>query len=374
MSDIVISGTGLYIPPFTVTNDELVDAYNAFVNRFNEEHAQEIAEGRREALPLSSSEFIEKASGIKSRYAMYKEGMLDIDRMKPKFPYASCDNDHELETVTMSVEAAKEAMARAGKTASDIDLVILSTANIQRSYPATAIEVQNRLGIQGFGYDMTVACSSATFGLINAYAAVKAGLANCALVVNPEFATPQVNLKSRDSHFIFGDGATAVIIERSDTCTSDCAFKILNTKQFTQFSNNIRCEGSYTDHCFDTLPYDRPFFQQEGRKVFKELLPLVTEFIEAQLTDNHLAASDLKRMWLHQANINMNMFAVKKLLGRLPEGNEAPVILDEFANVASSGSVIAFHRYQDDLVAGDKGIICSFGAGYSIGSLIVEKL
>ena len=79
-------------------------------------------------------------------------------------------------------------------------------------------------------------------------------------------------------------------------------------------------------------------------------------------------------MWLHQANINMNMFAVKKLLGRLPEGNEAPIVLDEFANVASSGSVIAFHRYQDDFVKGDKGLICSFGAGYSIGSLLVEKL
>ncbi|MEN9463932.1 MAG: hypothetical protein RL217_113 [Pseudomonadota bacterium] len=373
MSDIVISGTGLYIPPFSVSNDELVDAYNAYVTRFNDEHRADIDAGRIEALPLSSSDFIEKASGIKSRYAMYKEGMLDIERMKPVFPYASSENGHELETVTMSVAAAKEALARANKTAADIDLVILSTANIQRSYPATAIEVQQRLGIQGFAYDMTVACSSATFGLINAYMAVKAGIAKCALVVNPEFATPQVNLKSRDSHFIFGDGATAIVIERAETCTSTQAFKILDTKQFTQYSNNIRCEGSYTDHCFSDLPYDRPFFVQEGRKVFKELLPLVTNFIEEQLAKNHLAASDLKRMWLHQANLNMNMFAIKKLLGRLPEGLEAPIILDEFANVASSGSVIAFHRYQDDLKAGDKGLICSFGAGYSIGSLLVEK-
>ncbi len=374
MSDIVISGSGLYTPPYTVTNDELVDAYNAYVERFNHDNAAAIEADEVEALPLSSSEFIEKASGIKSRYAMHKEGMLDIDRMKPVFEPSTAENGKVLETVTMSVEAAKEAMARAHKTADDIDLVILATANIQRSYPATAIEVQQQLGIKGFGYDMTVACSSATFGLINAFAAVKAGIAKCVLVVNPEFATPQVNLKSRDSHFIFGDGATACIIEKSDTCTSEHAFKILDTKQFTQFSNNIRCEGSYTDHCFDDLSYDRPFFQQEGRKVFKELLPLVTNFIEEQLEDNKLSATDLKRMWLHQANINMNLFAVKKLLGRLPEGDEAPVILDEFANVASSGSVIAFHKYQDDFKAGDKGIICSFGAGYSIGSLIVEKL
>lgn len=374
MSDIVISGSGLFIPPHSVSNDELVGAYNAYVERFNQDNAKAIEAGTVEALETSTNEFIIKASGIKSRYAMYKEGMLDIDRMKPKFEPCSSENGKVLETVTMSVEAAKEAMARANKTADDIDLVILSTANIQRSYPATAIEVQQQLGIKGFAYDMTVACSSATFGLINAYMSVKAGIAKSVLVVNPEFATPQVNLKSRDSHFIFGDGATACVIESTDTCTSEHAFKILNTKQFTEFSNNIRCEGSYTDHCFDDLPEDRPFFKQEGRKVFKELLPLVTNFIEEQLDEAQLKAEDLKRMWLHQANINMNLFAVKKLIGRLPEGNEAPVILDEFANVASSGSVIAFHKYQDDFKTGDKGIICSFGAGYSIGGLIVEKL
>src|SRR5690606_29291212 len=179
---------------------------------------------------------------------------------------------------------------------------------------------------------------------------------------------------SRDSHFIFGDGATAVVIERQESCTSPHAFRILHTQQFTQFSDNIRCDGNYTDHCFDNLPYDRPFFRQEGRKVFKELLPLVTDFIEGQLATNELQPTDLKRMWLHQANINMNMFAVKKLLGRLPEGNEAPIVLDEFPSVASSGSVIAFDRYQDDFVTGANGLICSFGAGYSIGSLLVENL
>ena len=374
MSDIVISGSGLFIPPHIVTNDELVDAYNAYVNRFNTDNAAAIDAGTLEALPLSSSEFIEKASGIKARYAMYKEGMLDIDRMMPKFPMSTHDGEHTLEMVTMGAGAAKEAMQRANKRPEDIDMVIVTASNLQRHYPSISVEIQQTLGIQGFGFDMGIACSSATFGLITASAYIKGGLAKTVLVVNPEFATPQVNLKSRDSHFIFGDGATACVLELADTCTSASAFKILDTKQFTQFSQNIRCGQSYVDHCFDELPEDRPFFIQEGRKVFKELLPLVTNFLEEQLADNHLAASDLKRMWLHQANLNMNMFAVKKLLGRLPEDLEAPIILDEFANVASSGSVIAFHRFQDDFKPGEKGIICSFGAGYSIGSLLVEKL
>lgn len=373
MSDIVISGSGLFTPPYAISNDELVTAYNTYVTQFNEQHAAEIEAGQIEALSQSSSEFIEKASGIKSRYAMHKDGMLDPNIMKPVF--APCGEEQgELEVVTMGLAAAREAMARANKTAADIDLVIVATTNHQRPYPSIAVEIQQKLGIQGFAYDMGIACSSATFGLISAYASLKAGLARCALVVNPEFATPQINLKSRDSHFIFGDVATAVVLEAANTCTAPQAFKILNTKQFTQYSDNIRCDVSYTDHCFDNLPETRPYFIQYGKKVFKELLPLVTNFIEEQLEQNTLQATDLKRMWLHQANINMNMFAVKKLLGHLPENNEAPVVLDEFANTASAGSIIAFHRFHEDFSTGEKGLICSFGAGYSIGSLLVEKL
>ncbi|UXD88402.1 beta-ketoacyl-ACP synthase III [Thalassolituus hydrocarboniclasticus] len=372
MSDIVISGSGLFIPPFTITNDELVEAYNTYANRFNEEHADAIASGETEALPLSSSEFIEKASGIKARYAMYKDGIVNPDIMHPVFPMTQEGATPEM--VTMGVAAAREAMEQAGKTADDIDMIIVSSTFRQRDYPGMSVEIQRELGVKGFAYDMGIACSSATFGLINAYTALKAGTAKCVLFINPEFTTPGLDFRDRDSHFIFGDVATAAILEPEETATSKHAFRILSTRQFTQYSDNIRCDASYADHCFENVPDNRYAFKQQGRKVFKELLPLVTNFIESELADNKVEASALKRMWLHQANINMNLFAVKKLLGRLPEGDEAPVVLDEFANTASSGSVIAFHRYKDDFKTGDKGLICSFGAGYSIGSLLVEKL
>ncbi|GGY37498.1 beta-ketoacyl-ACP synthase III [Bacterioplanes sanyensis] len=372
MSDIVISGTGLFVPPHQITNDELVAAYNAYVERHNEQHAEAIAAGERQALSPSSSEFIEKASGIKARYAMYKDGIINPDIMHPVFEPTQKGRTPEM--VTMGIAAAKEAMAQANKKPEDIDLVIVSSTFRQRDYPGMAVEIQRDLGIQGSAYDMGIACSSATFGMINAFAALKAGIARCVLFVNPEFTTPGLNFKSRDSHFIFGDVATAAVLEPADTCTSEQAFRIVDTKQFTQYSDNIRSDASYADYCFEDLPEDRPFFKQEGRKVFKELLPLVTRFITEQLAENQLEPQSLKRMWLHQANINMNNFAVKKLLGRDPVGDEAPIVLDEFANTASSGSVIAFHRYKQDFEQGDKGLICSFGAGYSIGSLLVEKL
>ena len=99
--------------------------------------------------------------------------------------------------------------------------------------------------------------------------------------------------------------------------------------------------------------------------------------VSAHIKD-HLAALDLdaqqvRRFWLHQANLKMNQLIAKGVLGRVPDENEAPVVLDEFANTSSAGSVIAFHRHRDDLAAGDLGVICSFGAGYSVGSIIVRK-
>lgn len=372
MSEIVISGTGLFIPPHIITNDELVIAFNQYVDDFNTENASAIEAGDVEALSHSSSEFIEKASGIKARYAMYKDGIIDPKIMHPTF--AMTREGETPEIVQMGVAAAKDAMAQAGKTAADIDMVIVSSTFRQRDYPGMSVEIQRDLGIKGFAYDMGIACSSATFGLINAFTALKAGTAKCVLFVNPEFTTPGLDFKDRDSHFIFGDVATAAILEAEENASSEHAFRILNTKQFTEFSDNIRSDSSYADYCFDEVPANRYAFKQRGRKVFKELLPLIVTFLSEQLQDNELNAEDMKRMWLHQANINMNNFAVKKLLGRLPTEEEAPVVLDEFANTASSGSVIAFHKYKDDFVSGDKGVICSFGAGYSIGSLLVEKV
>src|SRR5690606_5452774 len=88
-----------------------------------------------------------------------------------------------------------------------------------------------------------------------------------------------------------------------------------------------------------------------------------------------IPVTEVSRFWLHQANLNMNMLIARKLLGRDPDlQKEAPVVLDEYANTSSAGSVIAFHKFQDDLPAGSLGVICSFGAHYSIGNLIILKL
>lgn len=372
MHKVVISGTGLYTPPFSISNDELVESFNSYVRSYNDQHAEAIAKGEIEPLSESSSAFIEKASGIKSRFVVDKEGILDPQRMVPRIPERSNEDWGVL--CEMAVHAAKEALQRAGRTAADIDGVIVACSNLQRAYPAVAIEVQAALGIQGFGFDMNVACSSATFGIQAAVNSVQLGQARAILMVNPEICTGHLNFRDRDSHFIFGDAATAVVVERADQATSKHQFDVVSTKLLTQFSNNIRNNFGFLNRAAEEGIGQRDkLFVQEGRKVFKDVCPMVAELIGEHLSQNDIPVGDVKRFWLHQANLNMNLLITRKLLGRDAESHEAPVILDTYANTSSAGSVIAFHKYQDDLPAGSIGVLSSFGAGYSIGSVILRK-
>lgn len=372
MHNVVISGTGLFTPANSISNAELVTAFNAYVQQFNADNAAAIERGEVEALSESSEAFIEKASGIKSRYVIDKTGILDPQRMTPRIPERS--NEEWSILCEMAVGAAKEALQRAGKTVSDIDGVILACSNPQRAYPAVAVEVQAALGINGWAYDMNVACSSATFGIQAATNAVQTGQARAILMVNPEICTGHLNFRDRDSHFIFGDAATAVIIERADLATSAYQWDVLGTKLITQFSNNIRNNFGFLNRCAEEgIGARDKLFVQEGRKVFKDVCPMVAELIAAHLAENQLNVADVKRFWLHQANLNMNLLIARKLLGRDAEPHEAPVILDTYANTSSAGSVIALHKYQDDLPAGALGVLSSFGAGYSIGSVILRK-
>ncbi len=372
MAKVVISGTGVFTPPYSISNEELVHSFNAYVEIFNAANKDAIESGAMEALHSSSAAFIYKASGIENRFVMNKEGILDPEIMCPRLPERS--NDEPSILAEMSVAAAQEALAQADKKPQDIDAVLVACSNLQRPYPAIAVEVQDLLGTQGFGFDMNVACSSATFGLKTAHDMVKSGGADCVLVVDPEICTGHLNFRDRDSHFIFGDVCTAIIIEREETCTADGAWEVVSTRLITKFSNNIRNNFGFLNRAAPDGAYavDK-LFMQEGRKVFKEVVPMVAALISGHLLDEGLDTANLRRMWLHQANKSMNDFIGKKVLGRAPSVEESPNILKDYANTSSAGSIVAFSKYNQDLNEGDLGVICSFGAGYSAGSVIVRK-
>lgn len=367
----VISATGLFIPADSISNAELVDSFNRYVAQYNADHAVAIAAGETVALQPSSVEFIEKASGIKARKVLSKASILDIDVMCPRFDERP--NGQISVLAEIGLAAARDALARAGRDAKDVDAVLVACSNLQRAYPAIAIEVQDALGIEGFGFDMNVACSSATFGIQTAADFIRAGNARSVLVVSPEICSGHLNWRDRDSHFIFGDVATAVLVEDAEFAPAQ-HWDILGTQLKTRFSNNIRNNFGFLNR---TAPESRDapdkLFVQEGRKVFKEVVPMVGDLICDHIARLGIAPAQLRRLWLHQANAGMNRLIAQRVLGHEASEDESPTVLDTYANTSSAGSIIAFHLHHEDLKPGDTGLICSFGAGYSAGCVVIRK-
>jgi beta-ketodecanoyl-[acyl-carrier-protein] synthase len=368
----VISATGLFTPADSISNAELVESFNAYVAQFNAENADAIAAGEVVALAPSSVEFIEKASGIKARHVVSKAPILDPAIMEPRI--AERPDDEISVLAEMAVAAARQALVAAGRDATDVDAVLCACSNLQRAYPAIAIEVQAALGIEGFAFDMNVACSSATFGIQTAADFIRAGHARSVLVVNPEICSGHLNWRDRDSHFIFGDVATAILVEAEDIAPAD-HWAILGTRLKTVFSNNIRNNFGFLNRAApEGVGQPDKLFRQEGRKVFKEVVPMVSDMIAEHMGELGLGAGDLRRLWLHQANAGMNRLIAGRVLGHEASADESPTVLDSYANTSSAGSIIAFHLHGADLVEGDVGLICSFGAGYSAGTVFVRRV
>ncbi len=373
MTDVVITGTGLFTPEHAIDNDALVASFNAWVDAENARHAAAIEAGEREPLPHSSSDFIVKASGIHSRYVMDAAGILDPDRMRPRLPQRG--NDEPSIQCEMGLSAAQQALSAAGVEAGDIDMVIVACSNLERAYPAVAVELQARLGTRGHAFDMNVACSSATFAIDLAASAIRGGNIRRALVVNPEICSAHLNFRDRDSHFIFGDACTAIVLEDAALATAGTRFEILGTRLATRFSNAIRNNAGFLNRVTDSDPLaSDKLFVQEGRRVFKEVCPMVAALISDHLASLGLSGEAVTRLWLHQANRHMNDLIARRVLGHDPEPGQAPIILDRYANTSSAGSIIAFHLHHADLSPGALGVVCSFGAGYSAGCVVVRRL
>jgi len=374
MARVQISGTGLFTPKESISNEELVSSFNKFVDEYNESNKESIQKGEISALEKSNADFIEKASGVKSRYVQDKSGILDTSFMRPKLRERS---ENELSNLAeIGSIAARDAISNAKIDPENIDAVIVACSNLERPYPAIAIEIQNELGIKGFAYDMNVACSSATFGIQNIYDMIKSGSIRSAVMINPEMCSGHLNFKDRDCHFIFGDVATAVVLEElKEEQVSDNCYEVLGTKLLTEFSNNIRNNYGFLNNSSpEGIGKADKLFHQNGRKVFKEVVPKVASLIKDHLESHSININNIKGMYLHQANESMNKLISKYLLGFEADQSLAPIVLDEYANTSSAGSIIAFHKNNENLSKNDLAIICSFGAGYSIGNVIVKKI
>jgi len=366
-----ITGHGVWHPETVLENGELCAAFNEFVRRDNAKHADLIAAGKQAPLKESTPEWVVKASGIVKRYVEDKTGLLDPERMCPNIP--DRPEDQLSIQAEYSVNAARLALATAGRAPEDVDLVVLGCSNLQRMYPAIAIEVADAIGAHGYGFDLSLGCSAATGATQLASQAIRLGDAQCALVVVPELTTGHMNWRERDSHFIFGDASVALVVEPTERARPG-SWEILSTRMAAKWSNNIRNNRGYLDRCDPSTEHNiDKLFHQQGRRVFKDVVPMASKFITDHVAAHDLEPQQIARYWLHQANQSMNELIAKRILGRDASRDEAPIILDEFGNTASAGSLIAFSRHNEDLPVGAYGVMASFGAGYSLGSLLLQR-
>ncbi len=140
----------------------------------------------------------------------------------------------------------------------------------------------------------------------------------------------------------------------------------------SKFSNNVRNNCGFLNRC-DAEGRDNAdkLFYQQGRRVFRDIVKLVPQVITTQLGEHKLTPSDVSRFWLHQANARLNAAVGERLVGEASNGR-LPTVLETHANTAAAGAVLTFDKHRDDLRPGDYGVLCAFGAGYTVGSLLLR--
>ncbi len=374
MQRVIISGIGVEIPESTITNEELVASFNEWIDLQNAERS---AKGEP-LLAKSNTDFIVYASGVKNRHVHTRDGILDVERMAPRIPPRG---DDELSVMAeFGVISARRALEHAGVSdPSSVDMVICAASHQQRPYPAVAVEIQKALGASGAAFDMSLGCSSAAAGLHIATNLVRSGAQKRVLVVTPEIITAHLNFRDRQTHFIFGDAAATMVVEAIDEGdVRSGRFEVMDTRSWTQFSNNIRSNFGFLIRSgqddTSVVNMEGNMIKQVGNKVFKEVTVAAHKFIASFLSDHDMTVEDVRRYWLHQANGRMNAMIMKLTLGHEADADRAPMVLEKLGNTAAAGAVVALKQYHEDMKPGEFGLLCAFGAGYSIGGALLKKM
>lgn len=373
MDRVVIGGIGVEIPAASISNEELVESFNLWVER---ENARRQGTGE-EPLRKSDADFIVHASGVRRRHVHTLDGILDPDRMTPRIQPRPED---ELSVMAeFGVASARKALGDAGVAPEEVDMVICAASHHQRPYPAIGIEIQNALGISGTAFDMALGCSSAVAALHVAFNLIRAGAHRRILVVTPEIITGHLDFRDRQTHFLFGDASTSVLLER---IVKDDArqgrLEVISTRGWTHYSSNIRTDFGFLLRAEQDDPsiisMESKLIRQAGSKVFKDVTVAGHRFMVRFLEEQGLTVEHIRRFWLHQANARMNAMILKLALGGEVDIDRAPLVLDRLGNTAAAGAIIALAENHRDMKAGDYGLLCAFGAGYSIGGVLLRML
>jgi len=318
----IVRGFGAALPKRVVTNQEI------------------------EGIVETSDEWIVQRTGIKQRY-IAGEGET---------------------SASLGEAAARAALDNGGLKPEDIDLIIVATSTPDNTFPATAVNIQNRLGITGgFAFDVQAVCSGFVYAMATADLYIRGGMAKRVLVIGAETFSRILDWKDRTTCVLFGDGAGAVILEagEGEGKTSDRGV----------LTSNLRSDGSHKEKLYvDGGPSTTGtvgHLRMEGREVFKHAVGMITDVIEAAFEATGTTADDLDWLVPHQANRRIIDGSAKKLGIPL---EKVVVTVDLHGNTSAASIPLALATAAADgrIKQGDLVMLEAMGGGFTWGSVLLR--
>ncbi|WEX78561.1 ketoacyl-ACP synthase III [Sinorhizobium numidicum] len=271
-------------------------------------------------------------------------------------------------TASLGESAARAALARAGLTAEDIDLIIVATSTPDNTFPATAVNIQNRLGMRhGAAFDLQAVCSGFVYGVATADAYIRGGLAKRALVIGAETFSRILDWSDRTTCVLFGDGAGAIILEAQEGEGTNADRGVLTAQ--------LRSDGIHGDKLYvDGGPSTTGtvgHLRMEGREVFKHAVGMITDVIEAAFEATGTTADDVDWLVPHQANRRIIDGSAKKLGIPL---DKVVVTVDLHGNTSAASIPLALDTAASDgrIKKGDLVMLEAMGGGFTWGSVLIR--
>lgn len=305
-----ISGTGAFLPEKIVTNRDL------------------------EKIVDTSDEWIRERTGIHSRRIAGEDQT----------------------TTDMAVAALEEALAASGRTAGDLDLIVVATCTAETRFPSVAAMLQHRFGVRNFpAFDVNAACSGFVYALSIVDGMIRAGQCRCAAVIGAEKMSSLIDWNDRSTCVLFGDGAGAVVLEPSE--------------EPGIISTHIHADGSQGDLLYHDPVRDA--IVMEGNKVFRVAVKTLERIVDETLEANGLDRSAVDWLLPHQANLRIMLATAQKL--ELPE-ERVVVTVDRHGNTSAASIPLALdHAVRaGDIRRGQTVLMESFGAGFTWGSAFLK--
>ncbi|MCF6369951.1 beta-ketoacyl-ACP synthase III [Rhizobium halophilum] len=271
-------------------------------------------------------------------------------------------------TASLGEEAARAALNRAGLTPDDIDFILVATSTPDNTFPATAVNIQKRLGMtHGFAFDMQAVCSGFVYAMATADMYIRGGMAKRVLVIGAETFSRILDWKDRTTCVLFGDGAGALVLEAAEGEGTVADRGILTA--------HLRSDGSHKEKLYvDGGPSTTGtvgHLRMEGREVFKHAVGMITDVIEAAFDATGTTAESLDWLVPHQANRRIIEGSAKKL--GIP--NEKVVVtVDLHGNTSAASIPLALSVALDDgrIKQGDLVMLEAMGGGFTWGALLIR--